>query len=152
MPDPTDLQNEVNTILQPTVYSNPPGFETVPTQNTTQPSPLVPPIQSNRQQDSIINTESNKNTGLIAFIIIIILLIIGILAIYFFRKSLFGPLTYLDCLEIKESTRVDLEPKYCVTPDGEMFFENRKLVPSLEKDSPKNTYNLETGPTSDPPL
>jgi hypothetical protein len=55
------------------------------------------------------------------------LFIIGIVMLIFFRKSILGPLTYKNCLETPGITKVDLDPKYCVTSNGDVFFENKKI-------------------------
>lgn len=166
MPNQDDLQSEVNTLLAPNDGStgepqNQP--QTIPIQpisvispeqqlpqtptlpefrpavEVPQVSPIVPPIQSHPQtevfQEKVSPTKS-VNLPLIATLIVIV---VGISFLYSFRKSIFGPLTFSDCTEIEGSTKVLLEPKYCVTPEGEIFFENRKEAP------PKNLDTLPQG-------
>lgn len=178
MADTDTLQDEINTLLEPSVpHSAQPQITPVApvatqpinsenyqpiqggAQEITQPavdtphvSPLVPPIE--KQVDYSESFESNftekKSKSILPLIAVLLLLIGSIVAFFLFRKNIFGPLTYSDCLQTAGSTRVDLEPKYCVTPEGKMFFENKKGIPEA-MDAVEAPFNSETIPTSDPP-
>jgi len=136
------LQNEVNNLLgdktphefqspvKPIapIYSQPQIRSDVKNQQT---SSIVPPIQTKLQQNPYSQSqifEDKKNNHLGVIIITAIVIFIGTATIFTFRTKILGPLTYSDCLKIEGSSRVDLEPKYCVTPDGEMFFENLSIL------------------------
>lgn len=141
MVDEINIQNEIDGILKPAV-------------NAPQVSPIVPPIQTIQRPEVYSQfqepTPVNEKSGLLKITIFIFLIIAVVTALYYFRNQLFGSLSYDDCLQIEESTRVDLEPKYCVAPDGKIFFENRKLIPPEVEDI-EQTFTQDDGPTTDPP-
>ncbi len=150
MTDTNNLQSEINTLLTPSggvaASETPQQAQVVPVEQiqVTQPnvindvrpavdapqfSPIVPQIQSQpNSYSTTIQETANKQFN--SFLLIGgVCLVAGIVVLFVFRKTIFGPLTYSDCLEIETSTKVLLEPKYCVTPEGEIFFENKKDAP-----------------------
>ena len=180
-----DLQNEINTLLDPVGVGVQPIAQAQPvtnvapvtaaptspqaqaqvmpttqnlnqqqfaqaSTNTPQTSSLVPPIQNTRSYASSRASDDQKEKPQSSFLLpaTIILVACALVGFFIFRKSLLGPLTYSDCTEIPGSTKVDLEPKYCVTPEGKMFFENKR---SDSANSPVQTFDPALIPTSDSP-
>ncbi len=173
MTDTENLQGEIDTLLIPSdgvatpetqqqpqvmpmeqIQVTPPELqvsqrglisEIRPATESPQLSPNVPPIQ--RQPiDYSIQTEESANKQFHYYLIIgAIGLFVVITLILLFRQKIFGPLTYLDCLAIPESRKIALEPKYCVTPKGDIFFENKKDAP------PKNLPPVNTIDQKNPP-
>lgn len=143
MVDSNNLQNEVNTLLGD---KTPPEFQSpvkpvtqisnqpqiIPAVEIQQTSSFVPPIQSNPQatyaQPHIIEENPVKRFNYSYIIGAVILISIGAVGLFSFRTEIVGPLTYADCLKQPGSSNVDLEPKYCVMPDGEVFFENLSII------------------------
>lgn len=164
MPEVNDLQNQVNTILGPKAEPQPqvtpiPNISTQPilrpVVDSNQQSPLVPPIQS---QESYVPAEGRifeekKSANYTKLILATVVLVVGSVAVYFSRgtvKTIVGPLSYADCLEIEGSKKINLEPKYCTTPEGETFFENENNLPETASDiiPTQEEFLL---PTSNPP-
>ena len=173
MTDTNNLQSEINTLLIPgdgvTAPEPPQQTQVIPMEqiqvaqpeipmiqqglisdirpavDATQFSPVVPPIQR-QPMDYSIETESKATKQFNYFLIIgAIGLLVVVALILFFRQKIFGPLTYSDCISIVESKKIELEPRYCVTPEGDVFFENKNDAP------PKNLQPVETSDPNNPP-
>ncbi len=140
MVDTNNLQNEVNTLLGD---KTPPEFQSPvmpvsqisnqpilrPAVEADQYQNIAPPIQSNPQsyiQPQIFEESKKNNYGML--IGVLVLLIVGSATAFTFRTKIFGPLTYSDCLKSPGSSHVSLTPRYCVMPDGDVFFENKNLI------------------------
>lgn len=161
MTDTNNLQSEINTLLIPVgdipspntsehtqvlplkqiqVRHPDPDVETQSaTTDTTesQHSQFVPPIQREPYSYQTITRENANNQFSVMLIIGIVGLTTTTALILLFRQKIFGPLTYSDCIAIPESKIVTLKPKYCVTPDGALFFEKKS-------DEPKQAINKNT--------
>jgi hypothetical protein len=104
--------------------------------NTTPPpiTSIAPPIQNKKQEEIFQPQTKQQKSFKIINIVILVLLVAGAIIFYFFRNQLFGTLTYSDCLKVAGSTKVDLEPKYCLTPEGKIFFEKLgKRIPNSDE-------------------
>lgn len=146
MSDTNNLQSEVNTLLTPIGDTLPVPVvlpleqiqvnqsdmlgEIRPAVDVPQFSPIVPPIQ--RQTEEFSSTTEERANKQFNFLLLIgILGIVAIIVLVsFFRKRIFGTLTYSDCIAIPESKTVSLRPRYCVTPEGAVFFQNKSDAPT----------------------
>jgi len=106
-----NIQKEVNSIL---------NYQTQ-IKTIEQISPL------NEIPAPINITEDKKNNNLLYLLgLIILVLLIAILAI--FKNKIIGPLSYAECLKIDDATIQELEPRYCVTSKGKVFYENPEIL------------------------
>lgn len=102
-----------------------------------------PTSQQNTQNSNTVQKESKP----LPYLAIIGIGTVAILLVLLFlnRKSIFGPVSFTDCANLETSRIVELEPAYCMTQEGKIFYKNRS-----EK-LPENSEYTETFDPANPP-
>jgi hypothetical protein len=99
------------------------------TQQPITPQPIIEtPQQSYEIQTSnVVSIGTKINEFVKKHLILLVLSSVGILIILalFLSRTSLGPVSFKNCTEIEGSTVVKLEPEYCVTPEGDVFFKNK---------------------------
>lgn len=122
-----NLQNSSTNLSQnqPTVASQP----TATSQEHTISAPQITAPEIESQLDLSKDSENNTYNKLILLIPLIIVLFI--IAGTFLLKS-FGPQTFEECLKDEESEVYTLDPIYCETNQGKIFYQDGVERSNLE--------------------
>lgn len=145
MQENQNLQSEIDMLINQNQESSPetpaPTAQTAPTPVASPQPPqqvnMMQPQQTQGQEmspetdsvdmDTVDRSKQLANSNSLKYILIGLgtVTLFGIVAAYFFRSSILGPLNFNDCVELETSRVIELEPAYCVTQEGEIFYKNR---------------------------
>ncbi len=145
------LQQSANTV-PPRVQkiTQPPSYEETLNQTQVQATTSFENANSDQTEISFFSVVQGFVQKYVIQIAVFMVILLIILAV-FLASSKFGPISFSDCIKMEESTVVQLEPAYCVTPDGDVFFKNRsEKIPvgeNQESESP-DTFDPNNPPAT----
>lgn len=84
------------------------------------------------QEINLVEKVPKNRKYTVPILIIVVLVIISLISFLLINNNSSKVKSYQDCLLVQGSNVMELEPRYCTTPDGELFLEDMEFQKYLE--------------------